>query len=87
LDSVVAQTLAMAYEIIVVDNAASDVSADAIAAAHPEVRLIRSDENMGFARADNVAAQISRDLLLLLNPDTAVLDGAIDRLVAFAKPG
>lgn len=86
LDSVVAETQATAYEIIVVDNASSDASADAIAAAHPEVRLIRSDENMGFARANNVAAQIAKgDLLLLLNPDTLVLDGAIDRLVAFRK--
>jgi GT2 family glycosyltransferase len=86
LDSVVAQTRATAYEIIVVDNASSDASADAIAAAYPEARLIRSDENMGFARANNVAAQLAKgELLLLLNPDTVVLDGAIDRLVAFAK--
>jgi GT2 family glycosyltransferase len=86
LDSVVAETRATRYEIIVVDNASSDGSADAIAAAHPEVRLIRSSQNMGFARANNAAAEIARgDLLLLLNPDTVVLDGGIDRLVAFAK--
>ncbi len=86
LDSVVAETRATTYEIIVVDNASSDASADAIGAAHPEVRLIRSDENMGFARANNVAAKIAKgDLLLLLNPDTVVLDSAIDRLVAFSK--
>ena len=40
LDSVVAETQATVYEIIVVDNASTDGSADAIAAAHPEVRLI-----------------------------------------------
>lgn len=86
LDSVVAETKATAYEIIVVDNASSDGSADAIAAAHPEVRMIRSDVNLGFAQGNNVAAQVAKaDLLLLLNPDTVVLDGAIDRLVAFAK--
>ena len=86
LDSVVAETRATRYEIIVVDNASSDGSADAIAAAHPEARLIRSNQNMGFARANNIAAEIAKgNLLLLLNPDTVVLDGAIDRLVAFAK--
>src|SRR5262245_16826178 len=86
LDSVAAETRETAYEIIVVDNASSDGSADAVAAAHPEIRLIRSDENMGFARANNVAAKTAKgDVLLLLNPDTVVLDGAIDRLVAFAK--
>lgn len=86
LASVAAETRATTYEIIVLDNASSDGSADAIASAHPAVRLIRSDENIGFARANNAAAKIARgDLLLLLNPDTVVLDGAIDRLVAFAK--
>jgi GT2 family glycosyltransferase len=86
LASVVAETQATTYEIIVVDNASSDASADAIAAALPKVRLIRSDENLGFARANNLAAGIAKgDLLLLLNPDTVVLDGAIDRLMAFAK--
>jgi GT2 family glycosyltransferase len=86
LDSIAAETRATVYEIIVIDNDSHDGSADAIAASHPEVRLIRSKENLGFARANNVAAGIARgDLLLLLNPDTVVLDGAIDRLVAFAK--
>jgi len=86
LDSVVAETQATVYELIVVDNASSDGSADAVAAAHPGFHLIRSNENLGFARANNVAAKMAKgDLLLLLNPDTVVLDGAIDRLVAFAK--
>lgn len=86
LDSVVAETRTTTYEIIVVDNLSSDASADAIAATHPKVRLIRSDENIGFARANNLAARVAKgDLLLLLNPDTVVLDGAIDRLVAFSK--
>ncbi|MCU9847991.1 glycosyltransferase family 2 protein [Defluviimonas sp. WL0024] len=71
---------------VVFDNASSDGSADAIAAAFPEVELIRSPENVGFARANNiVAAQAETEWLLLLNPDTEVHDGAVDRLLAFAK--
>jgi GT2 family glycosyltransferase len=50
------------------------------------MRLIASDANHGFAKGNNIAAREARGrYLLLLNPDTVVLDGAIDRLVAFAE--
>ncbi len=43
-------------------------------------------QNLGFAAANNLAAKYARgEYLLLLNPDTVVLDGAIDKLVAFAR--
>lgn len=86
LDSVQAQTRETDYELIVFDNASTDGSADAIAARFPAARLIRSPGNLGFARANNVAAREARGrLLLLLNPDTVILDGAIDKLVAFSR--
>lgn len=86
LQSVVDQTTDTDYELIVIDNASDDDSADRIAAAFPGIRLIRSPDNLGFARANNVAAREARgEYLLLLNPDTLVLDGAIDRLMAFAR--
>lgn len=73
------------FELIVVDNASADGSAAAIAAAFPGVTLMAETENHGFARANNLAARRARgEYLLLLNPDTVVLDGAIDRLLAFA---
>ncbi len=66
------------FEVIVVDNASHDGSARAIAEAFPEVRLIESDENLGFAAANNLAARRARGRhLLLLNPDTVILDDAI----------
>ena len=47
------------------------------------MRLVALPENAGFARANAIAARYARGrYLLLLNPDTVVLDGAIDRLVA-----
>ncbi len=74
------------HEVIVLDNASSDGSAEAIAAEFPDYRLIASTENLGFARGNNVAARDARGhYILLLNPDTVVLDQAIDRLVAFAE--
>ena len=85
LRSVFSETRDASFELIVVDNASSDGSAEAIGEEFGQVRLIGLDENIGFGRANNLAAEQSQgDLLLLLNPDTVVLDGAIDKLVAFA---
>jgi GT2 family glycosyltransferase len=86
LDSILTETKDVSYEVIAVDNASSDESASMIAAhpLHPE--FIRLTENIGFARANNLAAKRARGrYILLLNPDTLVLDSAIDKLVAFAK--
>lgn len=76
------------FELLVVDNASADGSADAIEATHggePRLRLERLNENIGFAGANNLAAETARGrYLLLLNPDTVVLDGALQALLAFA---
>ena len=70
------------HEVIVVDNASSDGSAEMVAAEFPEVRLIANAENRGFAAANNQGLAIARGRnLLLLNPDTVVLDRAIDRML------
>jgi len=69
LDSVLAQTHTVSYEVIAVDNASRDGSADMIAAHPVNARLIRLHENIGFARANTLAAKFARGrLLLLLNP-------------------
>ena len=74
------------HEVVVVDNASTDGSAEAIAAESPEVVLMAERHNHGFARANNLAARRARgEYLLLLNPDTVILDGAVDRLVDFAR--
>ncbi len=86
LRSVIQQTVGISYELIVVDNASTDSSPEAIAEVAPDAHLIALDENIGFARANNLAArQASGKYLLLLNPDTVVLDNAVTRLVEFAN--
>ncbi|TVQ58843.1 MAG: glycosyltransferase family 2 protein [Phycisphaerales bacterium] len=87
LRSVFRETLSTPFEVIVLDNDSSDGSADGIESEFAgRVALIRSKDNLGFARANNVAAERARgEYLLLLNPDTVVLDSAIDKLVAFAR--
>ena len=86
LRSIYEQTSDIAFEIIVVDNDSRDNSPLAIADNYPEVTLIKSKENLGFARANNLAAERAKGTyLLLLNPDTVVLDGAIQKLHAFSQ--
>jgi hypothetical protein len=86
LQSLFAQAQNPDFEVLVVDNASTDGSADAIAAAFPAVRLWARDDNLGFAGANNFAAQHARgDWLLLLNPDTVIRNHAIDRLLTFAQ--
>lgn len=86
LRSVFDQAQSLDFEVIVVDNASGDGSAEAIDDAFSDrVHLIRSNCNLGFASANNLAAENARGhFLLLLNPDTVVLDHAVDRLLAFA---
>jgi len=74
------------FEIVVVDNASSDGSSEAIASQFSSIHLMAERDNHGFAKANNIAAeQATGEYVLLLNPDTLVLDGAIDKLVAFAE--
>jgi N-acetylglucosaminyl-diphospho-decaprenol L-rhamnosyltransferase len=71
-------------EVIVVDNASPDSTADQIALEHPDVKLIRSTTNLGFAKANNLAAESARgEFLLLINPDVVVHRGAIPQLLDF----
>src|SRR5438067_13172160 len=82
LESLHASSPALAHETIVVDNHSTDGSADA-ARRWTGVRVIENATNIGFAAANNVGIRASRgELLLLLNSDTAVPAGAIDRLTA-----
>lgn len=72
------------YEVIVVDNASSDGSAEMVEERYPEVRLLANEENLGFATGNNVGIGKSRgEYLLLLNPDTIVHSGSLDALVKF----
>lgn len=84
LDSIVRETR-VPHDIIVVDNASTDGSREAIMNHPSRPNLIALGENIGFARANNIAARAATaEMLLLLNPDTEVLDGAIDKLIGFA---
>jgi len=82
LGSVTAHPPRRSYEIVVVDNASRDGSADAVRRGWPAVNVIDVGDNVGFARATNIGIRATDSrLILLLNSDTVVPAGALDRLV------
>jgi N-acetylglucosaminyl-diphospho-decaprenol L-rhamnosyltransferase len=67
----------------VIDNASADGTGDMVREHFPEVRLVCCDSNLGFAAASNLALrEIDTDYVVLLNPDTVVLPGAFEAMVA-----
>ncbi|HXH05063.1 MAG TPA: glycosyltransferase family 2 protein [Vicinamibacterales bacterium] len=86
LESLRAAPPRLPHEILVVDNASTDGSGAAVRARFPEVRVLALPDNRGFAAAVNAGIRASdaggARLVLLLNSDTLVPAGAVDRLVA-----
>ena len=71
-------------EIFVVDNHSSDDSVAYLEPRFPKVHFIANKENMGFARANNLAIRQSQaEYVLLLNPDTVVYENTLRESVAF----
>lgn len=86
LESIYQETTNGIFEIILVDNGSTDNTATIVAAEYPQVRLFALKKNLGYGGANNFAARYARGkYLLLLNPDTVVLDNAIEKLCEFAQ--
>lgn len=84
LDAIFASTRPPS-SVVVVDNASEDDAAD-VAASFPGVRLIRNQENMGFAEANEIALrEIDSDYLALINNDALVEPSWIERMVEFLE--
>ena len=70
------------YEVILVDNNSEDSSVEFVKANYPEVRIIKLDQNYGFAEPNNLGAKNAKgDLLLFLNNDTLVTPDFLTELV------
>ena len=75
----------ISYDVIVVDNGSTDGSAEALAE-RDDLVLIRNDDNLGFAAAVNQAYRRSTgELVLLLNSDVELIEGAVTTLVRFLQ--
>ena len=84
LDSLAEQTAE--HQTIVVDNGSTDGTAD-ILAAHREVEIVRSDRNLGFSAAVNLAAgRAEGDSLVLVNDDCTCDEGFVEEIVAALDP-
>lgn len=73
----------LSLEVLVVDDASEDGTADAVAAQYPEARILRQHERSGFTVTVNRGLDVAEgELLIALNSDTEVLPGALEALVA-----
>jgi GT2 family glycosyltransferase len=85
VQSIVDWTNGVNYEIILVDNASTDDSILLIKKLFPQIRIIENGKNLGFGAANNVGAQVANgEYLLLLNPDTILLNNAVKFFYDFA---
>jgi GT2 family glycosyltransferase len=72
------------YEVIIVDNGSQDGTIEMLRQSFPQVKIIQNQQNLGYTRPMNQALRLGQGRYLLqLNPDTKVLDSALDRLVDF----
>lgn len=85
LASIARQPHSVSTEVIVVDNASRDGTPEMVACEFSDVHLIRNELNRGFAAANNQGIRVACGrYVLLLNPDTIVLDQAILKTVTYA---
>ena len=92
ITSIFKSKLKTSYEIIVVDNGSNDDLLEKIKKINlgkskkEQVKVIENEQNLGFAKANNIGIARARgEYVLLLNSDTIVKEGSIDKLVSFAK--
>ena len=85
LDSIYRETSSIPFEVIVSDNGSEDSSLSYIREHFPQVRIVENGANIGFARGNNAGIDVARgDYVLILNPDTIILDRALEKLIAYA---
>ncbi|MBU5444360.1 glycosyltransferase family 2 protein [Paenibacillus sp. MSJ-34] len=84
LQSVYASETEYSYEVIVIDNDSKDDSVRQIEQSYPQARLIRNEDNTGFAKANNQGMEIARGrYVLLLNSDTVIQPDTLEIMLSF----
>ncbi len=85
LRSIYETTLSTEFEVIVSDNGSADGSVEFIRTNYPQVKLIENGRNLRFAKGNNVGIHVAKgEYILILNPDTIIHPGTLDRMTVFA---
>src|ERR1035437_2826793 len=80
------ETRDVEFEVIVSDNGSTDDSLALIRTQFPQTRIVENKGNLGFAKGNNWGfAAATGEYVLILNPDTLILDGALQKWVALAE--
>jgi GT2 family glycosyltransferase len=86
LRSIFEGTRKVSFEVIVSDNGSTDGSVEKICGQFPKVRVLENRANLGFAKGNNAGIrETSGEYVLILNPDTIVHPGSLDRWTDFAE--
>lgn len=86
IESIYRETKQFSFEIILVDNDSKDDCKAIVLQKYPNVRFLPMTYNAGFARANNAGIEISNgEYILILNTDTIILDGGIDKSITLLK--
>jgi GT2 family glycosyltransferase len=86
LKSIFDETRGIQFEVIVSDNGSTDGSLDYIRAHYSQVRIVENGTNLGFAKGNNAGIRVAKgEYVLILNPDTIIRNGALQKLVSFAE--
>lgn len=86
LQSIFDGTYSTEFEVIISDNGSTDGSIEFVRQTYPTVRVIENGVNLRFSRGNNVGIhECKGEYILILNPDTFIHEGSLDRWVRFAE--
>ena len=86
IESVYAALSNISGEVIVIDNASVEANVKDLKAAFPELQIVRNTENMGFSKAVNQGAKITKgEFILVLNPDSILPEDILRRVTDFIE--
>lgn len=84
IKSIYEYTRKINFTILVIDNASTDNSIELIKNKFLALKIIKNDNNIGFAKAHNIGIKLTEaKYILILNPDTLFIDASIERMVDF----